>query len=60
MAAIVADVAYIFKQVFSSKIVFLFFIGIIGLRALVCILVQVLYCAFSMRAKVKVEQLNEG
>jgi hypothetical protein len=60
MAAIVGDVAYVFKQVFSSKIVFLFFVGIIALRALICFLVNVLYCAFSMRAQVKAEELNEG
>ena len=60
MAAIVGDVAYVFKQVFSSKIVFLFFVGIIALRAFICFVVHVLYCAFPMRAKLKEEELNEG
>lgn len=60
MAAIVGDVAYVFKQVFSSKIVFLFFVGIIALRAFICFVIHVLYCSISMRAKVKEEELNEG
>ena len=56
MACIVFDVAYGFKQVFSSKLVFLIYCGIILVRILVCSAIQVFYCAAKMFQQPKDDQ----
>lgn len=60
MADIIFDVAYVFKQVFSSKLVFIIYCGIFLLRSLICLAIQVYYCVAKMFQTFKEENERES
>ena len=48
IAVIVFDVVFLFKQVFSSKMIFVICGAVIAMRLLIVIILQIGYCATRM------------